>query len=67
MGNTEINHKIQQVIDTFGMKDDVVAKAMNITVGTVRKNRSEKVTTHKFNPKNYSDLVTYIKNKASEL
>lgn len=63
----DINQKIQQVIDTFGMKDDIVAKAMNISVGTVRKNRSDKATRHNFNGKNYNNLIAYIKKEADKL
>lgn len=63
----DVKDKIQQVIDTFGMKDNIVAKAMGITVGVVRKNRSDKVPTHNFNEKNHNDLVVYIKNEAEKL
>lgn len=67
MGNIDINQKIQQVIDTFGMKDDIVAKAMNVTVQTIRNKRNEKAIRHSFNEKNYTNLIAYIKKEAEKL
>lgn len=66
MDNIEISKKIQTVIDAFGMKDNVVAKAMGISVQTVRNNRSERATRHWFNEKNYNDLIAYIKKEVKK-
>jgi hypothetical protein len=63
----DITQKINQIVDVFGMKADVAAKAMKITTGVYRKNKSEKVLTHKFNSKNLENLIDYIKKEAGKL
>lgn len=63
----DVKEKILKVTGIFGMKDDIVSKAMNIAVGTVRKNKSDKVNTHNFNEKNYKDLIAYIKCESDKL
>lgn len=65
--NKEIDNKIQSIVDTFGMKAEVVAKAMNVTTGTYRKKKSEKSSDHCFNEKNLNDLIVYIKTESEKL
>lgn len=67
MNNKNIDDQIQEIVDTFGMKAEVAAKAMNITVGTFRKKKSEKSDDHCFNQKNLDDLIIYIKTESELL
>ncbi len=67
MEKEEIRNKVIQVMEAFGMTAEVVAKAMSVSVDTVRKKKSEKSADHSFNVKNYNDLVDYIKKEASKI
>ncbi|MGI0106765.1 hypothetical protein [Salinimicrobium sp. WS361] len=59
--------EIQKIIDTFGMKAEVAAKAMGVTTATFRKKKSEKSLDHSFNQKNLEDLKDYIVTSAKKL
>jgi len=63
----EVKKEIERITNIFGMRADVAAKAMGITGGTFRKNKSDKSTRHNFNKKNLEDLITYIKEEACKL
>ncbi len=67
MDTIEITTKILEIAKTFEMKDAGLAKAMNIGVATVRKNKMTTLNTHKFNQKNLNDLISYVKSEADKL
>lgn len=67
MKTDEITREIQQIIETFGMKAEVCAKAMNITTQTFRCKLSDKNERHRFTEKNLEDLRFFIKNEAKNL
>ncbi|MDT7829274.1 hypothetical protein RQM65_11405 [Pricia sp. S334] len=59
--------KINSITDTFGMKSEVAAKDMNVTLPTFWKKNSESAKAHQFTKQNHDDLVTYIKSAADKL
>lgn len=65
--DTEIKQKILHIVETFGMKGSVVAKAMHITEPTYNSKKNPKNDRHKFNEKNLQDLIHYIKQEAEKL
>ena len=65
MENTQIRAQILAIVETFGMKGKVVAKAMGITETTYNMKKSPVENAHSFNEKNLRDLVAYIKRQAN--
>lgn len=59
--------EIQCIIDAFGMKASIVAKAMKVTTNTVRKKKSSKELSHSFNQENLQDLKKYILKQAQKI
>ena len=62
-----LEQKILNIVEAFGMKSGVVAKAMNITEATYNSKKNPKNDRHKFNEKNLQDLINYIKAEAEKL
>ena len=67
MENTEIRAQVLAIVETFGMKGKVVAKAMGITETTYNMKKVAAENGHSFNEKNLQDLVAYIKKEAGKL
>ena len=67
MENTQIRAQILAIVETFGMKGKVVAKAMGITETTYNMKKVAAENGHSFNEKNLRVLVTYIKKEAEKL
>lgn len=67
MENTEIRAQVLAIVETFGMKGKVVAKAMGITETTYNMKKVAADNGHSFNEKNLRDLVAYIKQEAGKL
>ena len=67
MGSTQIRAQVLAIVETFGMKGKVVAKAMNITETTYNMKKVPAENGHSFNEKNLKDLVAYIKREAEKL
>ena len=67
MENTQIRAQVLAIVETFGMKGKVVAKAMGITETTYNMKKVPTENGHCFNEKNLRDLVTYIKQEAEKL
>ena len=67
MENTEIRAQVLAIVETFGMKGKVVAKAMGITETTYNMKKVAAENGHSFNEKNLRDLVAYIKQEAGKL
>lgn len=67
MENTEIRAQVLAIVETFGMKGKVVAKAMGITETTYNMKKVAAENGHTFNEKNLRDLVAYIKQEAGKL
>jgi hypothetical protein len=67
MGSTEIRAQVLSIVETFGMKGKVVAKAMGITETTYNMKKVPTENGHSFNEKNLRDLVEYIKQEAEKL
>ncbi|SDE15280.1 hypothetical protein [Riemerella columbipharyngis] len=63
----EIKVKIISITDAFGMKADIAAQAMGISVIRYRKCLSDKVLYFDFTEKNLQDLACYIVHKAEEI
>lgn len=63
------SQKIKKILEIFGMKASVAAKAMGVTENTFGKKSSEKesASNHSFNEKNYNDLRDYVKKEAEKL
>lgn len=59
--------KINKILSTFGMTNVRAAQIIGIKKDTFNKNNSAKALNHKFNEKNYQDLVDYIKKEAKKL
>ncbi len=59
--------EIENILQAFGMKAEVAAKAMGVTVDTFRKKKSDKSEGHSFNDKNLQDLKDYIIANAEKL
>lgn len=67
MENSEIRAQVLAIVETFGMKGKVVAKAMGITETTYNMKKVAAENGHSFNEKNLQDLVAYIKQEAGKL
>ena len=67
MENTEIRAQVLAIVETFGMKGKVVAKAMGITETTYNMKKVAAENGHSFNEKNLRDLVAYIKQEAEKI
>ncbi|MFC2634286.1 MAG: hypothetical protein ACFNZU_02230 [Capnocytophaga granulosa] len=67
MENTEIRAQVLAIVETFGMKGKVVAKAMGITETTYNMKKVAADNGHSFNEKNLQDLVAYIKQAAEKI
>ena len=67
MENTQIRAQILAIVETFGMKGKVVAKAMGITETTYNMKKVATENGHSFNEKNLRDLVAYIKQEVGKL
>lgn len=67
MENSEIRAQVLAIVETFGMKGKVVAKAMGITETTYNMKKVAAENGHSFNEKNLRDLVAYIKQEAGKL
>ena len=67
MENTEIRAQVLAIVETFGMKGKVVAKAMGITETTYNMKKVATENGHSFNEKNLRDLVAYIKQEAEKI
>ncbi len=63
------SQKIKKILDTFGIKGSIAAKAMNVTESTFNKKNCEKesASNHSFNEKNFQDLKNYVKKEAEKL
>ena len=67
MENTQIRAQILAIVETFGMKGKVVAKAMGITETTYNMKKVAAENGHSFNEKNLQDLVAYIKQAVEKI
>ena len=67
MENSEIRAQVLAIVETFGMKGKVVAKAMGITETTYNMKKVAAENGHSFNEKNLRDLVAYIKQEAEKI
>lgn len=67
MENTQIRAQILAIVETFGMKGKVVAKAMGITETTYNMKKVAAENGHSFNEKNLRDLVAYIKQAVEKI
>lgn len=67
MENSEIRAQILAIVETFGMKGKVVAKAMGITETTYNMKKVAAENGHSFNEKNLQDLVAYIKQAVEKI
>lgn len=67
MESIDVKGRILEIASVFAMKDEGLARAMGITVGVVRKNKSDKVDTHKFNEKNLADLIAFLRENVAKL
>ena len=67
MENTEIRAQVLAIVETFGMKGKVVAKAMGITETTYNMKKVAAENGHSFNEKNLRDLVAYIKQEVEKI
>lgn len=67
MENSEIRAQILAIVETFGMKGKVVAKAMGITETTYNMKKVAADNGHSFNEKNLRDLVAYIKQAVEKI
>lgn len=67
MENTEIRAQVLAIVETFGMKGKVVAKAMGITETTYNMKKVAAENGHSFNEKNLQDLVAYIKQAVEKI
>jgi len=67
MENSEIRAQVLAIVETFGMKGKVVAKAMGITETTYNMKKVAAENGHSFNEKNLQDLVAYIKQAAEKI
>lgn len=67
MENTQIRAQILAIVETFGMKGKVVAKAMGITETTYNMKKVAADNGHSFNEKNLQDLVAYIKQAVEKI
>lgn len=67
MENTQIRAQVLAIVETFGMKGKIVAKAMGITETTYNMKKVAAENGHSFNEKNLRDLVAYIKEEAGKL
>lgn len=67
MENTEIRAQVLAIVETFGMKGKVVAKAMGITETTYNMKKVAAENGHSFNEKNLRDLVAYIKQAVEKI
>lgn len=67
MENTQIRAQILAIVETFGMKGKVVAKAMGITETTYNMKKVAADNGHSFNEKNLRDLVAYIKQAVEKI
>lgn len=63
----ELEQKIEKIVETFGMKAEVIAIAMGVSKQTYYSKKDPKNTRHKFNEKNLQDLIHYIKQEAEKL
>lgn len=63
------SQKIKKILEIFGMKASVAAKAMGVTENTFGKKSSEKesASNHSFNEKNFLDLKKYIVEQSKKL
>ena len=67
MEKTQIRAQILAIVETFGMKGKVVAKAMGITETTYNMKKVAAENGHSFNEKNLRDLVAYIKQAVEKI
>lgn len=67
MENSEIRAQVLAIVETFGMKGKVVAKAMGITETTYNMKKVAAENGHSFNEKNLQDLVAYIKQAVEKI
>nr|DAP81024.1 MAG TPA: hypothetical protein [Caudoviricetes sp.] len=67
MENSEIRAQVLAIVETFGMKGKVVAKAMGITETTYNMKKVAAENGHSFNEKNLRDLVAYIKQAVEKI
>lgn len=66
MDDIEIKNKIIQIVETFGMKGNIVSRAMKITPA-VYQNKKSGVVGHRFTEQNLIDLIGYIKKESGKL
>ncbi len=59
--------KIKKIVDIFGMRQSVAAKALGITTGVFAKNMSGKALRHNFNETHVEKLKAYISEKSAEV
>lgn len=62
-----VEQEIYRIVDLFGMKASVIAKAMGISQQTFYSKKDPNNSRHHFNPKNLADLIAYIKTEADKL
>ena len=67
MENTQIRAQVLAIVETFGMKGKVVAKAMGVTESTYNMKKVAAENGHSFNEKNLRDLVAYIKQAVEKI
>lgn len=67
MENTQIRAQVLAIVETFGMKGKIVAKAMGITETTYNMKKVAAENGHSFNEKNLQDLVAYIKQAVEKI
>lgn len=67
MDHSEIDKKVNEILDNFGMSGKVAAIAMGVTYQTFRNKKNENNESHSFNKKNLEDLIAFIKTEAGKL
>lgn len=67
MDHSEIDKKINEILNNFGMSGKVAAIAMGVTYQTFRNKKNENNESHSFNKKNLEDLIAFIKTEAGKL
>lgn len=67
MDHSEIDKRVNEILENFGMSGKVAAIAMGVTYQTFRNKKNENNESHSFNKKNLEDLIAFIKTEAGKL
>lgn len=66
MDNIEITHKIEAVLEAFGMSGVKAAEAMGLTYTTFKKRR-QRAQGSSFKGENLEDLITFVEHQAATI